>query len=204
MRGFDIYTQHHDPSPTVLDDWGDADNQLGSPEESPPRKDRNRPVEVVQATGATGLALWEDVEHVTLAHSAHDTRGLQLTWTAPDVVYRSDTGGLALSPTHVLSMRIAQFFEDVANNLEGADLDLFVELYDGTNEAVVRLGTVATAPYPDATSAVLTVFRTARLPLDAFEAANPTINLGAIQRVRLLCRARWTGHVLVDDLEFVS
>ncbi len=202
VRGFRIYTQHHTTSPTVLDDFGDADNQLGHAAEAPLDKNSNRAAQGAQANGA-GMDHWDDVEHVGLTHSVHDTRGLELTWVNPQAEYRSDTGGFALSPMQSLSLRVSQFYEDSANNLEGADLDLFVALHDGSTEAVVRLGAVGTAPFPDSSPAVLSVMRSLRLPLDAFEAVNPGINLGSIQTVTFYLDARGSGHVLIDDIEFV-
>jgi hypothetical protein len=44
--------------------------------------------------------------------------------------------------------------------------------------------------------------RTVRLPLSAFAAANQALDLGNIQEVQLWLVGRWTGHLLVDDLEF--
>jgi hypothetical protein len=203
VRGYDIFTQHHDLAPGVVDDYGDADDQLSFAEESPVDKMKNRALGEAKAEGL-GLGVWDDVEHVPLDHSVHDTRSLELSWTATDVSYRSDTGGLALSPSHSLSLRVSQFFEDAANNPMGEDLDFFVALSDGTEVAVVRLGLVASVPYPDAAAEILTVLRTGRLPLDAFKAVNPALDLGSIQDVRLLFMARGSGHVLVDDLEFVA
>jgi hypothetical protein len=61
---------------------------------------------------------------------------------------------------------------------------------------------VAQIPYPDTAGAVLSMMRTVRLPLDAFLAANPALNLGNIQSATLRFMARPTGHILADDFEF--
>ena len=46
------------------------------------------------------------------------------------------------------------------------------------------------------------MMRTVRLPLDAFQAVNPALNLGDIRSVTLRFMARPSGHLLVDDFEF--
>jgi dienelactone hydrolase len=202
-RKFRIYMQHHALKPTVIDDFGDASDQLGFAAEAPQNKTVNRRGGAVTAVG-DGLALWEDVEHTMLARSAHDTRSVELKWTAPTVVYTSDTNGpVKAALTDVLAMRLAQYYEDAATNPVDEDVDLFVELSDANGAtATLRVGSVGTVPYPAAAAIPLIVFRTVRLPMDAFHAANPALSLGAIAHVSLRLAGRPTGHIVVDDIEF--
>jgi hypothetical protein len=201
VQAFDVYTQHLSPSAVVIDDFGDADSQLGLPEETLD-KSTNRVSEPVAAAGG-GLGAWDDLEFVGLAHSVHDTKGVELSWSDIDVLYQSDTGGLALASTSWISVRVAQFYEDAAANFPGQDLDVFIGLSDGAMAAVVRLGLVAPAPYPDTFRDPLSVLRTGRLPLDAFTAVNLDLNLSSIEQVRVLTMAKATGHLLLDDIEFL-
>ncbi len=94
--------------------------------------------------------MWEEVQHLTLDHSVHETLGLEISWQEADVIYRNDTGGVALSLTQALSLRVAQSSEDTATNSVGQDLDFFVVLADGAQAAIVCLGLVGAVPCPDA------------------------------------------------------
>ncbi len=202
LSGFDVYTQHLAPGPTVIDDFGDAEPQLGLPAQ-PLDKSTNRISLAVNATGG-GLDTWEDRELVDLAHSVHDTRGVELAWSGIDVVYRSATGGVAVSPASWISLRVAQFYEDAAANFPGQDLDVLVGLSDGIHTALVRLGLVAVAPYPDALTDPLIVLRTGRLPVDTFRAVDQSLNLSNIQEVAVFALAKGTGHLLMDSIELQS
>jgi hypothetical protein len=209
---YDIRVQHHRTNPETLDDFGDADNQLGLPEEAPTNKASNRTGGGADGNaGASPAAVWEDVEHITLRHSVHDTLSADLGWSTVDIVYASDAGApIGLSESDVLSLRIAQHYEEDGAgdpiedfNPVNQDIDLFVEITGGGQEAILRLGSAADVPYPTPESTpTLSVFRTVRLPLDAFKAVNPDLNPGNVTRVRLLLIGRATGRILVDDLEF--
>ncbi len=201
VQAFDIYTQHLNPNAEVIDDFGDENNQLGHGEE-PLDKAFNRMIQNVDASGG-GLDHWEDLEFVGLDHAVHHTKGVELAWSNIDVKYESDTAGPALAETSWISVRVAQFYEDAAANFPGQDLDVFVGLSDGAQEALVRLGLVALAPYPDTFRAPLSVLRTGRLPLDAFKVVNPDLNLSSISQVRVMTMAKATGHLLMDDIEFL-
>ena len=131
----------------------------------------------------------------------HNTKAVDLGWRAPDANYISE-GGLDLSlAMRNLSLRICQYYEDAAMNPEGADIDLLVEIDDGSQASLVRMGAVGLAPYPDDAGLPYSVFRSIRIPADAFGAVNPGLNLGAISGMRLRLSGSPTGHVLVDDLE---
>ena len=109
-----------------------------------------------------------------------------------------------MGPTDVISLRIAQFYEDAALNPVGQPTDLFVTVSDGVGEASVRLGAVAQVGYPFTGARVLSVLQTVRLPFDAFEAVNPGLNLANIQSLRLRFAGRASGNILADDLEVGS
>lgn len=193
-----IHTQHSKhPRRIVLDNFGDADEQVPLVGVALDKFTNSRGQAV---TGHALLAPFDDVEHTGVAHSPHNTKGVELGWSA-DAVYRSTTGGLGGALTDVIALRIGQFYEDNALNPVAADADAFVVLHDGVNEAVVRLGAVAPIPYPDSAGHVLCPLRTVRIPLDAFKAVNPELNLNNIQTVALRFAARPSGHILVDDLE---
>ncbi len=210
---YDIWAQHHRTDPEVLDDFGDADNQLGFPEETPTDKAFNRRGAAANAGGGIEVMVWNDIEHITLPHSVHDTLSTDLPWSTPDGTYTSDAGAsIALSENDVLSLRIAQHYEENMGgvpiedfNPVNQDIDLFVGLSGGGQEAILRLGSVGDVPYPTPESThTLSVFRTVRLPLDAFKAVNPGLNLSNVAQVRLLLIGRATGRVLVDDVEFTA
>jgi hypothetical protein len=157
-----------------------------------------------QAVTAASVGIWEDEQHASIASSPHSTAGLRFSWDGPAAEYRSDTGGIATAAEDVLALRLAQFFLDTTLNPIAMPADLFVSLSDGTHQALVRLGAVAQIPYPDvgAYGRVLSMMRTVRLPMDAFIAANPALNLADIRSVTLRLMARPSGHILCDDFEF--
>lgn len=82
-------------------------------------------------------------------------------------------------------------------------MDLLVAVSDGSETATVRMGSAGLAPYPAPASQPWAVFRTVRLPMDAFTAVNPSLDLNGIASVTLRLDLHPTGRVLIDDLEFV-
>lgn len=199
LRSLEIYMQHGREPRVVVDNFGDVDEQealLAQPLDQA----SNSRSQAANATGA-GLTVWNDVDHTTLANSPHNTKGTEVAWTDPNVMYTSATGGLAATSTDVIALRIGQFFEDAALNPVAAPADLFVTLSDGADEATVRLGSAGLVPHPAASLNVIAPMRTVRLPIDAFRAANPDLSLSTIQSVTLWLAGRATGHILVDDLE---
>jgi len=201
-----VFLEHQSPSVVVVDDFGDADGQSGTSEEQPPNEAVNRRG---QAVTATGVDRWDDVEHRTLPHSVHDTRGTDVAWRAPGARYESGLGTLVTAETATLSLRVAQHYDerddgepDETWNPVGLRADLSVELDDGTRRARVRLGVGGSIPYPLLGREVYSVFRTVRLPLDAFTAVEPALNLRALRTVRLLFDLRTRGRLLIDDVEF--
>ena len=201
VRHLAIHTSYSRQPRDVLDNFGDADAQAAVAAEVPLDKTANTRNQAANASGA-GLGDWVDEQHSSIPNSPHSTAGVRLSWKASPAEYRSDTGGVSRAPEDVFALRLAQYFEDNALNPVALPADLFVALSDGTEEALVRLGAVAQIPYPDATVIVLSMMRTVRLPLDAFQAANPALNLSDIRSATLRFMARPTGHILADDFEF--
>jgi dienelactone hydrolase len=210
-RGFGsarVYLAHQSSPVNVVEDCGDADEQLEHAGEQPPDKSLNRLGAPVAATGA-GLDVWEDVSHVTLPRSVHDTTGVDLAWSTADVIYETGLDSLHAVPSDFLSINIAQRYDESSDgepdetwNPIGQPIDLLAELDDGTERATVRLGAIAGVPYP-LSPWVYSVFRTLRLPLDAFAAVNPALRLGSLRYLRLR-PTRSTGRILFDDIELVT
>lgn len=209
LAGYDVRLQHQARSVRVVDDHGDADLQLGLAEETPLDPGTNRQGGAIAVVGLGAPTDWDDVEHVTLPRSVHDTRSTDVRWSAPSVVYESRFPPMAVDPTEVLSLRVSQHYEEDAAgdpvetwNPVGLDSDLLVELRGGGESAVVRLGAAALVPYPALAAEPLSVFRTARVPVDAFIAVNPSLDVTAIDQVTLRLLGRPTGRLHVDDVEF--
>jgi hypothetical protein len=197
LTDFETHTQHSKDPRVVLDNFGDPDEQVPLAAEalSPATNSLGQAV-----SGDATLMPFDDVEHTAIARSPHNTKSVELGWS-DDAAYSTATGGLGGALTDVIAMRIGQFYQDDVLNPVAADSDAFVVLHDGANEAAVRLGAVAPLPYPDSAGVVLCPMRTVRVPLDAFKAVNPALNLANIQSVSLRFAARPSGHVLADDVE---
>lgn len=201
-----VQIQYQSPAIEVIEDCGDPDGQLGSPPEDPADKSVNRRGEAVNAVGP-GLDIWDQVSLATQAHSVHDTRAVDLAWHSTDTTYETGLGVLSGASHDVVSLRIAQHYDESGSGLPdetwnpvGQDLDMLIELDDGTHQAAVRTGVVGAVPYPLAGNEPYSVFTTVRLPLDAFTAVNPSLNLNTLRRLRLR-PLRATGRVSVDDVE---
>jgi hypothetical protein len=203
VRHLEIHTSHSRQPRVVLDNFGDADTQVGLAAEAPLDKTINSRNQAVIASGI-GIVDFEDEQHSAIPNSPHSTAGVRLSWDDATAEYRSDTGGVTMAADDFITLRLAQFFSDTTLNPVALPADFFVALSDGTQEALVRLGAVAQIPYPDAAPVVLSMMRTVRLPLDAFQAANPALNLGDIRSVTLRLMARPSGHILGDDFELSS
>ncbi|MDH3680348.1 MAG: hypothetical protein OEV40_10420 [Acidimicrobiia bacterium] len=215
--GLELSVEHQRPPQVVVDDFGDASPQLGVSEETPIDRAVNRLGATVTAASASGAGLdhWADVEHVTLPLSVHDTVGTDLAWnTDDDVVYSQTLTGVSAAPDRYLALRIAQHYDedssgdpDATWNPPGFDLDLFVELSDSSpaaETAVVRLGMAGVVSHPYPGPQPYSIFRSVRIPLDAFAAVNPALALTSLAAIRLQLRGRATGRILVDDIEVSS
>lgn len=200
LRHLEIHTSHSKEPREVLDNFGDLDDQAGIPAEGILEKTVNSRSETALGSGTT-LVEWEDERHSTITNSPHVTAGVRLSWQGPDAQYRSETGGLATVANDVVSLRLAQFYEDAGLNPGALPSDAFVTVSDGSESATVRLGAVAQIPYPDASHTVLSMMRTVRIPFDAFRAVNQSLNLGDVRAVELSFNAKPMGHILGDDFE---
>jgi hypothetical protein len=198
LSDLEIHAQHSTEPRVVLDNFGDADEQVPLANE-PLDKLTNSQGQPI--TADPSLNPFEDVEHTTIAHSPHDTKSTELGWNVPQTTYRSASSGAGGGTADVVGLRIGQFYQDDALNPIATPADAFVVISDGVHEATVRIGAVASVPYPDSAPRVLCPMRTVRVPLDAFLAVEPALDLGNIQSVTLRFTARLSGHLLVDDLE---
>jgi hypothetical protein len=198
LANLEVYAQHSTEPRVVLDNFGDADEQVPLTAQ-PLDKLTNSQNQAI--TVDPSVNPFEDVEHTAIANSPHSTKGAQLGWNVPQTAYSSSSLGIGGATDDVVGLRIGQFYQDDVLNPVATSADAFLVLSDGAREAAVRLGAVAPVPYPDSAPRVLCPMRTIRLPLDAFLAVEPALNIGSIQTVTLKFTGRPSGHVLVDDFE---
>ncbi|MCX6499643.1 MAG: hypothetical protein NTU93_12735 [Arthrobacter sp.] len=208
LRELEVYVEHRHEPRTVIDNFGDADEQAALAPQ-PPDKTANRLALPAMAEGA-GLLFWDDVQQTgSGATTPHETQSTELAWNPPataDVRYSTGAGGLTASVTAVVSFRVSQFYPDAKLNPAGAAADLLVTLDDGGQQATVRAGAIGAIPFPDVRPAAagLCPMRTIRIPLDAFTAANASFDPGTVQRIIFGLTARPTGRIFVDDIEITS
>lgn len=200
LAGLPIHTSHSEPGVVVIDNFGDKDDQAGLAAETPSDRAANSLAQVNDATGGA-LAEWSDQPLTDLDNAPHESFGTRLAWDGPDARFAATLNGLAFGADKVLSLRLAQFYEDSDRNAAATPTDMFVSLEDGNQTATLRLGCISTVPFPDASSRVNTTLRSVRLPFDAFWAANPALDRNALQRVTLRFDAKPKGHILGDDFE---
>lgn len=208
LRHLHIYLHHRQEPRKVIDNFGDVDEQeaIGA---QPLDKLTNSLALPATASG-TGLVSWLDVDHTTSAAiSPHQVKSTDVSWNPPsvaDVVYSTEAGGATVRHDDVISISVGQYFEDSSVNPEGLAADLFVALDDGSEQALVRAGSIAPIPYPDMQeyAARLCPMRTIRIPADAFTAANRALDLGRIAKISLYFTARPTGRIFVDNIEIAS
>ena len=198
---YDIFPQHHGINTKVIDNFGNGAAAIN--------KNSNTLGQGVTTSG-NELASWEDVVHITINHSVHDTNSVDLEWVGPDANYQTQLGGNLGASSGVLSLRVAQFYDEDENgdplpetNPIGASTDVFLSLTSGGDTVQVRSGVIGEIPYPYPSTAPLSVMRTINIPLDAFQAA--LINGGNASNatsVQIRLSARPTGRLLIDDIEF--
>ncbi|CAN5538773.1 hypothetical protein BH23CHL4_BH23CHL4_15290 [soil metagenome] len=206
LRNLQIHLQHRRQPIRVIDNYGDLDEQEGFSAEAID-KTTNRLTLGANAVG-TGLVSWEDVDLATSpATSPHQGQATDLAWNPPlaaDVIYTSESGGIAANSTDVVAIRVGQFYEDASLNQSGIAADLFVTLDDGAERATVRVGVIAPIPYVDTQGAKLSPMRTIRIPIDAFTIVNRSFSPASIVRISLDLTARPTGRIFADDIEISS
>lgn len=194
-----MHASHSAPGVVVIDNHGDVDAQSGLLEETPLDKGTNSLGGANQVIGT--LAAWENGRITDTDNAPHESYGVRLAWDAPGAILSADLTALSAAGLKVLSLRLAQVYEDPVRNAGALPSDAFVSLDDGTHTATVRVGAVAQVPFPDAASRVNTTLRTIRLPLDAFQALNPALNLLALRMVTVRFDAKPAGHLIGDDFE---
>jgi hypothetical protein len=212
---FDLTMQHHRAAgTTVVDTFGDAPAEIPFPDDNvDPLVNSQGGAVSQQSPPASGNGVQEGT-HLDLAalagyDNSHEPtqRALLLEWDALGQEYVSELPvPVAASEMDVVSFRVMAVGGDPANDLDGhsgVPTDLMVELSDGTTTAKVRAGSAGAILYPflGDTGDYRQVFRTVRLPLVAFTAAAPGLNLSSIRSIRLGGRLRRSGRLVVDDLE---
>lgn len=194
----DVRFQHASPAAIVIDDFGDGSHQLGLQPTEPAVGGTNR---LGGATGASGFDRADVADLAELAFTAHRTRALDLSWTDRGGVYETELAGLDVDLETTLMLRLTQPHGD-SPGTPGADLDLVAELSDGTTTAKVRLGAAAAVGYPFEGISRTALLRTVRLPLDAFVAVEPALDVSALERLRLRADLSPAGRVLCGSVEF--
>jgi hypothetical protein len=140
----------------------------------------------------------------------HPNWGLELSWTTAGgwVQQRlSDTDGVDLSETPVLSFRLLQIEGDPLNPA-GTTHDFHIRLTDAH-------GTTATIALSDAPQGVLrsnpavgtgtpakAVYETYRLALDLFTSAEESIDITQVESVAWVFDINETGALVMDDVVF--
>lgn len=138
-----------------------------------------------------------------------DDRSLIVKWAGIGWEYNSEIPAgdlLAASATDFLSFRVVAVAGAAANQFSGEygfDQDLIVSISDGEHEGRVRAGAVGPVPYPysDFDGDPVHVMATIRIPLDAFTAAAPDLDLSNLRRITFRSGVREEGRLIIDDLE---
>jgi len=141
----------------------------------------------------------------------HQTRGFDGAWLAGGALWLT---GHPLAPIDArawpyLSVKFAQRHGSIANWL-GQAQDVSLGLMDQLGQlALVRLSDYGDIPVPQVHTSMLgqnfpekTVLRTTRVPLAAFAAANPALDLSRVLYAGWLADLALSGELLFDDLEF--
>jgi hypothetical protein len=202
LGGFSIHNQFRAASRAVVDNFGDADAQLGIAA-SPIQRELNTLNQNVSYTQSS-MTLWFDAEMSTVSNNPHDSRGVQLAWGTADS-YVSDVDTRDFSGFLMLSLRIGQQFSPSASlNPSSLPQDVLVKLKTAGGDAIVRVGSITDLPFPDQRPDSLTKapLKTVRVPLIAFSAINPSVRLNQITGVELGFPLTPFGAISVDDIEF--
>lgn len=141
----------------------------------------------------------------------HHTRGFDGAWLVGGALWLT---GHPLAPIDArewpyLSVKFAQRHGSIANWL-GLPQDVSLGLMDQLGQlALVRLSEYGDIPVPQVHVSLLgqvfpekTVLRTTRVPLSAFTAANPALDLSRVLYTGWLADLSLSGELLFDDLEF--
>ncbi|TDN67061.1 hypothetical protein [Paraburkholderia sp. BL10I2N1] len=206
--GLETYSIHHQyqlVNRLVVDNFGDADAQLGLAAETPLRRDLNRLAQPV-AYSDTSTSAWANQSSQALSQNPHDSDMTELVWSVPQI-YSSEVDSRDVRAFTFLSLRLGQQYQSGAVlNPANQPQDLLVTLLTSGGAATVRIGTITDVPFPDQrpgqdwiTKAAL---KTVRVPLAAFAGINPALRLGAVTGVRLNFGVTPLGAISGDDVEF--
>jgi dienelactone hydrolase len=204
-----VQRQHQDSTVEITDDFGDPNPQYLLEPQQPRQKDVNRRGQPVTVDGF-GVQFWNLVDHLDIPTSVHVTHGLDIAWHTDDLTLSTGLDRLIAEPDGWLCIRAAIHYDEVDNEpneefvTAGADIDLTIELDDGSQRAAVNLSAIRAIEYPLAGWANYSVYQTHRLPIDAFTAVNPELDIRNLQWLRLRPNgvANSSGWILIDDIEF--
>jgi hypothetical protein len=200
LGGYSIHNQYQILNRLVVDNYGDADAQLGIAQKNPIKRETNTLNQAVTYT-EPGMDVWFDADIRTVSHNPHDSRGGQLTWKTVDT-YVNNVDTRDFSGFAVLSIRLGQQYAP-PNTLnpyqESQDL-----LKTSGGDASVRVGSITDLPFPDERpdSVTKAPLKTVRVPLASFKAVNPSVRLDQVTGVELDFSPTPFGAVSVDDVEF--
>ncbi|MEO1074319.1 MAG: hypothetical protein AAFX77_18725 [Pseudomonadota bacterium] len=195
-----IHTSHSKSNLDLVDNFGDSDEQIGI--EADLHLDKTTNSLSLPVTGLGGdLVVWEDELQTSIPDSPLVSAVARLAWDGVNASYETSVSGINPQANRSISFRAAQLHSDTNLNTEGFGGDAFVRLSDGLNEASMRIGALSEIPFPDSTPNVRSMLRSFRIPLDAFEAANPDLNTFNPVSIAISFSAKASGHIIVDDFE---
>ncbi len=203
LGGYSIHNQYQVMNRQVVDNFGDADAQLGIARTPSTQRETNTLNQAVTYTEA-GMTVWFDAEMSTVSNNPHDSRGGQLSWAAADN-YVSNVDTRDFSGFAVLSVRLGQQFSSGSTlNPNQQPQDLLIRLKTTGGDATVRVGSITDLPFPDQRPDPLTkaALKTVRVPLAAFTAINPAVRLNQVTGIELDFPLTRFGAISVDDIEF--
>ncbi len=206
LAAYSIHHQYQLPGRRVVDNFGDADPQLGIAAQALQR-DVNTLSQTVSFTD-TSTTAWNDAASQSLSQDPHDSDVTALVWSAPQT-YASGVDSRDVRGFGFLSVRIGQQYRTgAALNPANQPQDLLVTLVTTGGQASVRVGTITDLPFPDQRpgqdSITKAAMKTVRIPLAAFTGINPSLRLDAVTGVQLGFGVTLAGAIAADDVEFTA
>ncbi len=215
LNHFDMTFQYSNPSNIYpVDGFGDISVEFVIPDWNQDPFENAQGGIVYELNSPAAPVLFED-QHYDLAtvlpnftdlHFEH-MQSAVLAWDQTNYRYVSEIPGVhSLSSSDVLSLRAMVVGDDALNHPSLAlPQDFMLGISDGTHTALVRAGSQGEVHYPwqsADTNDEVHVFQTIRIPLSAFIASNPDIDIDNITEVRIQPRVRRSGRIIIDDLRF--
>jgi hypothetical protein len=206
LEAFSIQHQYQLVNRRVVDNFGDADAQLGIAAQ-PLQRDVNTLGQAVNFTD-TGTTAWNDQSSRSLSQDPHDSDVTELVWAAPQT-YSSAVDSRDVRGFGFVSIRLGQQYRSgVTLNPANQPQDLLVTLFTSGGQASVRVGTITDLPIPDQRpgqdSLTKAALKTVRIPLAAFTGINPALRLDAVTGVQLGFGLTPLGAIAADDVEFTA